>query len=216
MAQAQIQPSIAGVVETYWIGNNQTRGAGQQLTWAEVRARVTKNWSATWSGFDASSFAEYDESYVRYETDSASLRAGRLRTSFGLSDWSELFYSGINHKPLVREMNIVGKTKLDRDDSGAEYTINIGSLQFQAAALDTSLTRAQVGPDRLDHATVTAQYGAGPCIIGAEVLSQTDYSQKIYGGNVRYTLPHWIAKGEWAFGRQHTLRRESPCRRRYL
>jgi hypothetical protein len=164
------------------------------------KSRISNSWSMKWSGFDAGSFAAYDESYVRYETDSASIRAGRMRTSFGFSDWSELFYTGINHKPLVREFSLVGRTKLDRDDSGAEVTSNIGPLQLQAAMLETTLTKAQVGPDEINHGTVTAQYGLRDLILGAELLSKTDFSQKIYGGNFRYTIPHWIIKGEYFQG----------------
>ncbi len=194
----QVTPSVSGVVETYWLANPKTKGAYDQAIWAEVRGRLNKNWSLTWSGFDAGSISGYDESYARYETDNASVRAGRLRTSFGFSDWSELLYTGISHRPLVREMNIVGgKTKLDRDDSGAEITTNIGPLQLQVAALDTSLTRAQVGPDTVDSATITAQYGLGELILGAEMLGRTDFSQKVYGGNFRYTIPHWMFKGEY-------------------
>jgi len=195
---AQDKPSFSGVVETYWLANPATKGAYDQLIWAEFHGRLNKNWSATWSGFDFGSISGYDESYVRYETDAASIRAGRLRTSFGFSDWSELLYTGISHRPLVREMAIVGgKTKLDRDDSGAEVTANFGPLQLQAAAIDTSLTRAQVGPDTVDSGTITAQYGLGSLILGAEVLGKTDFSQKVYGGNFRYTIPHWMFKGEY-------------------
>jgi len=197
---AQDKPSISGVVETYWLANPATKGAYDQLNWAEFRGRLTKNWSATWSGFDAGSISGYDESYARYETDTASVRAGRMRTSFGFSDWSELFYTGISHKPLVREMSIVGKTKLDRDDSGAEVTTNIGALQLQAAAIETSLTRAQVGPSAIDSGTITAQYGLGSLILGSEVLGRTDFSQKVYGENFRYTFPHWTLKGEYFEG----------------
>jgi len=58
-------------------------------------------------------------------------------------------------------MNLVGTTRLDRDDSGAEITGIIGPLQLQASMLDTSLIKAQVGPVRVDHGTLTAQYGPG-------------------------------------------------------
>jgi len=188
------------VAETYGFANNLTRGAYQQMTWFELRTRVSDKWSATWSGFDAGSYCAYDESYVRYEADRYNVRAGRLRSSFGFSDWSELFYSGFNHKPLVREMNLVGKTRLDRDDTGAEVTVNSGPLQIQAAALDTTLTKAQVGPDAVNHASLTAQYAFGQLILGSEVMDQTDFSQKVYGANFRYTVPHWIFKGEYFEG----------------
>lgn len=197
---AQTQPTVNGVAETYWFADNNVRGAYEQLTWAEIKARVDRHWSATWSGNDFGSISGFDESYVRYETDTGSLRAGRLRTSFGYSDWSELLYNGINHRPLVREAALVGKTRLDRDDSGAEASANFGPLQLQAAVIDTSLSRAQVGPDSLDHSTVTAQYCIGSIIFGAEGLSKTDFSEKIYGGSFRYTIPHWLFKGEYFEG----------------
>ncbi len=193
-------PKLSGVVETYWLSNSNARGSYQMNTWAELKARINSNWSAVWSGYDAQSFAGYDESYVRYEVDAGSVRVGRLRSSFGFSDWSELLYSGINHRPLVRECNLVGKIKLDRDDSGAEASANFGPLQIQAAMIDTGLTRAQVGPDKLDHATVTAQYGLGQVILGGEFLGKTDLTEKLVGANVRYTVPHWIFKGEFFEG----------------
>ena len=197
---AQDQPSLSGVIETYGVANSNIRGGSQQMSWAEFRARVSHNWSVTWSGYDAGSYSGYDESYARYELDNWSIRAGRLRTSFGFSDWSELFYNGFNHKPLIREMNIVGKTWLDRDDAGAEFTVNSGALQLQASAVQTQLTRAQVGASGIDHGTLTAQYGVGPFILGAEALWATDWTQKVYGANIRYTIPHWIFKGEYFEG----------------
>ncbi len=196
----QVQPSVSGVIETYFLSNNQLRGTKQTTTWAELHGRATKNWSATWSGWDGGSFTGYDESYVRYESNQLSARVGRLRTSFGFSDWSELFYTGINHTPLIREMNLVGNTALDRDDSGIEGTFNAGPLQVQASLVDTQLNRIQIGPNRVDHGTLTLQYGLGDLILGAELLAQNDFSQKIYGLNARYTIPHWIFKGEYFAG----------------
>jgi hypothetical protein len=167
------------------------------MSWAELRARLTKNWSAVWSGNDSlNANAGFDESYIRYETDKGSIRAGRLRTSFGFSDWSELFYTGFNHKPLVREMRIVGTSTLDRDDSGAEVTANFGALQVQASVLDIATGKQQFTPNRADHGTITGQYSIGNWTLGLVALDKNDGSEKVYGGNFRYTLPHWIFKGE--------------------
>jgi hypothetical protein len=200
VARAQTQPTVSGVAETYWLADNNVRGAYVALTWAEIKARISDHWSATWSASDYGSISAYDESYVRYETDMGSIRAGRLRTSFGFSDWSEYYYTGINHIPLVRQVNLVDETRLNRDDSGAEATANLGPLQLQAALIDTSITKAQVGPDSLDHATTTAQYGFGSLILGVNALTKTDFAQKVYGGNFRYTIPHWLFKGEYFEG----------------
>jgi hypothetical protein len=200
LAAAQTQPSVSGVIETYWLADKNVAGATQQFTWAEIKARVTDNWSTTWSGSDFGSIGVYDETYVRYEKDFGSIRAGRMRTSFGYSDWSDLFYTGINHKPLVREANLVRRTRLDRDDSGAEASVNFGPLQVQVALIDIYPTRAQVGPGELDRATLTAQYGFGPLILGVEALEKTDFSQKVYGGSFTYTVPHWLFKGEYFEG----------------
>lgn len=199
-ATGQTAPTVSGVVETYYRTNPQMRGDAQQLSWVELRGKITNDWSVTWSGYDSNGFAGYDEAYLRYEKDARSIRAGRMRTSFGYSDWSELLYSGFNHRPLVRELNLVGTTKLDRDDSGAEVTETFGPLQLQAAMVKTSLSKAQVGPDALDHGALTAQCGIGRLIVGAEVLSKTDFSEKVYGTSFRYTIPHWIFKGEYFEG----------------
>ena len=200
LAGAQINPHISGVLETYFLTHNGVGGAYDQRSWAELRARIDNHWSAVWSGYDFQSIGGYDETYARYEIDNGSIRAGRLRTSFGFSDWSELWYNGFNHLPLVREFNIVGKTHLDRDDSGAEVTANFGQLQIQAASIDTNLTKCQVGPDRVDHTTATAQYGFGRFIAGAEILAQNDGSEKVYGATARYTYPHWLVRAEYFEG----------------
>lgn len=176
--------------------NNGVKGAYNQLNWADLRARIDKHWSATWSGYDRQGIAGYDETYARYEIDNASIRAGRMRTSFGFSDWSELWYNGFNHLPLVREFNIVGKTRLDRQDSGAEATANFGRLQLQAAEIDTTPTKEQVGPDKVNYTTVTAQYGFGSLIAGGEMLTENDGSEKVYGATFRYTYPHFLVRAE--------------------
>ena len=199
-ASGQTVPTVSGVFETYFRTNPQMRGDAQQLSWVELDGKISNDWSVTWSGYDSNGFAGYDEAYLRYEKGAHSIRAGRMRTSFGYSDWSELLYSGFNHRPLVRELSLVGSTKLDRDDSGAELTENIGALQLQAAMVKTTVSKTQVGPQEIDHGMLTAQYGTGPLIVGAEILSKTDFSEKIYGGSFRYTIPHWIFKGEYFEG----------------
>jgi hypothetical protein len=196
LSAAQVSPTLSGVIETYWVANGHSRGSTQQLTWAELRGRVSKNWSFTLSGYDSSSDSSYDESFVRFENGPSSIRMGRLRTSFGFSDWSELFYTGFNRTPFVREMVLVGETVLDRDDAGAEVSTNIGPLQLQAALFDSYRKDNQIAPGEINHATVTAQYGVGSLILGAEALAETDLSEKVYGASIRYSIPHWIFKGE--------------------
>ena len=195
-AGARDVPNVWGVIETYPLSQQGVRGIRHYMTWGELHAKVDGDTSLVGSFQVWPTWTALDESYVDVEHGPVEIRVGRIRTSFGFSDWSEMMYGSLNHIALVRESRLVGSIRLDRDDSGAEATIFRGPIQVQAAGIDTDLTHYQVLPDRVHTGTLRVQGSFGNLILAGDALDQFQGSQTILGLDARWTLPHLIAKME--------------------
>jgi hypothetical protein len=189
-------PSLSGVIETYFSANQEHRGFVQQFTWSELDLRVSDHWKATASYLLSPSNKSFDEAYIQYQEGPNSIRAGRIRTEFGFSDWSELFYNGFNHLPLVRVVPLAGNLSLTRDDAGAEGTAKIGRLQLQVSAIDPAVGRDQLSPDSISYSTARLQGALERLLVGVDYLSKLAGGTEIYGIDARYTVPHWLFRGE--------------------
>src|SRR5208283_4783241 len=121
-ACAQGQISENTTLETYFSANNVHRGLFNYLSWGETNVRFNNQIKATLSGLTAGGHNSYDEACVAFEKDDEMLRVGRIKTAFGFSAWSDEFYNGFNHIPLVRTAPLANNLALTRDDAGAEAT----------------------------------------------------------------------------------------------
>ena len=189
-------PTVSSVVEGYFLADQEHRGAVNQLYWGETNVRFSSKWKITGSYLLTPKSHSFDEAYVAYEDGPNSVRVGRIRTEFGFSDWSELFYNGFNHIPLVRVVPLVDHLALTRDDAGAEATAKIGPLQLQASAIDAGVGSDQLSPQKISYSTVRLQSSLGGLILGADYLTKLSGDAKIYGLDARFTVPHWIFRGE--------------------
>lgn len=199
-ALGQSYPSLTGTVETYFITEKGRRGFVDLLWWTELDLRLSSKWKAVGSYILFPGGHSFDEAYVSDDEDKFSFRAGRMRTAFGLNDWSDLFYNGFNQLPLLRQISLVDDLFLTREDSGVEATTHLGSVQIQAAAFDDALDRDQLLPNKIDHTTLRLQQEVGPFILGADFLTSFKGDQKIYGVDMRLTQPQLIVRGEAMWG----------------
>jgi hypothetical protein len=195
-AGAQVVPQFWGAVETYEQADPYHRGVRQYLTWGELHARISREFELVGSLHVWPTFTSLDETYLGVDERNSSWRVGRIRTAFGFSDWSDLWYSGVNHIPLVRTCPLVDSLKLNRQDSGIEGTTWVGPLQIQGAGIDTKLDNYQVTPSSLNFGSLRLQYSLGNAMLGIDYLSKLENTEKIYGFDTRLTVPHWILKAE--------------------
>ncbi|AIE84088.1 hypothetical protein OP10G_0720 [Fimbriimonas ginsengisoli Gsoil 348] len=191
---------MSGTVETYYQSDRLSHGFSNVLSWVELNARLNSNLKGTFSITDLRFKRVLDEFNVQYETGGNMIRAGRMRISFGFSNWSELFYTGYNHTPIVRSANLVDKTRLNRDDAGIEITTGGPNLQIQAAVVDSRPSDFQVAPKRIRYGSVRVQSSFGPVIAAIDALPSLDGNGSIYGLDLRWTSPHIVAKAEYMKG----------------
>lgn len=203
-AAAQSYPQLSGTVETYFLNNKARRGFVNQLWWTELNARISDRDKITGSYILTPGGHSYDELYYRRDFKDVSLRLGRMRPALGLNTWADLFYTGFNGLPLIRSIKVLNNLGIGGDDSGIEATTHIGSVQLQAAAFDNTLDREQIIPDNLNHATLRAQQTVGNLIAAGDFYTSDKGDQKVYGLDLRYTMPQLLMRGEafWGVGDQ--------------
>jgi hypothetical protein len=198
--KALAQAPVSGTVETFFVASSPKKGFVHRLSWAELNGRLRDNVKATLSLTELPNMRMLDEACLAFEAGPNMVRAGRIRTAFGLSDWSELYYNGFNHLPLIRLFPVVGGLNLLRSDSGIEITTSTGTVQVQAALIDTDPSRFQVLPHRMRHATARLQTAVGPAIIGANVLTGLSGDDRVFGLDFRWATTRFLLRGETLHG----------------
>jgi hypothetical protein len=193
-------PNVSGTLESYFVNNPQTRGVQSLLWYGQLDYHPSNEFN-----FDASYFLYpggngFDELYARAQIDRFSVRVGRIWTQFGLDSWADLYYTGFNQLPLVRQIDLVGDEELTRQDSGAEVTYNNAATQVTGAIFDDNLGDNQVLPEKVDHASLRVQQGFGAFIGGLDFLSSFDGDEKVYGFDGRFTEPNLIVRAEGYWG----------------
>jgi hypothetical protein len=188
-------------LESYFSSNRLHHGLFHYLSWGQTNVRFTNNLKVTVSGLTAGGHNSYDEACISIEEDNRILRLGRIKTAFGFSNWSEVFYNGFNHIPIMRLTPLANGLILTRDDAGAELTFGTPNLQAQAAVIDTSLSPAQFAPKRADHASVRLQTNQGDFIVAADVLKSLLGSTDVYGLDARWSVPRLLVRAEVMAGR---------------
>jgi hypothetical protein len=200
MASARAQSPVYGVLESYFKADRTTHGAMHRMSWGELNWRVQPNLKLTGSFTQMPDNWTLDEVAASLDYKGSMLRAGRMRTAFGFNNWSELYYNGFNHVPLVRGNALVDGTRLGRDDSGLEFTTNLSGLQLQVAAVDTHLVDQQITPNNVDTGILRLQGASGRFVLGLDALKRLRHEQGIYGFDLRYTAPYVTSRTEFFTG----------------
>ena len=199
-AGARGQSPIYGSLETYLGVSRSFGGIRDTLTWGEINYRAQSDLKLTASFTTYSDYSTLDELCATYDFKGVSLRAGRFRTAFGFSNWSEFMYDGCDHLPLVKTYPLSDRVPLLRDDSGVEATTTVAGVQVQAALVDTTLAHDQLTPDDTDTGTLRVQAPLGAFIVGVDALRRLREEEGIYGLDVRYTAPRVVGRAEFYDG----------------
>jgi hypothetical protein len=170
------------------------------MSWGEIHARVNPNFKGTLSYTQFPTRKMLDEACLAFENGPVMVRAGRFRTAFGFSNWSELFYTGINHAPLIRSQPLAPGLRLLRDDTGVEVTEAGPWVQIQAALVDTSPSQFELSPTQLRAASLRVQSAFGPLILGLDALPSLRGDSSVYGLDARWTSPRFLVRAEYMRG----------------
>lgn len=198
-------PTIHGVYESYFLTNRSFRGVVRRGSWDEINVDFKNGLGITASEVLLPTNHFLDERFIRTTLkDGTYLQAGRFRSAFGFGDWTELFYKGFNYVPIIRLFPVTNGISLFRDDTGAQATFNLGSFQFQTAAIDIAPSDEQFIPQRVNHANVRVQTMVGPVIVGGSVFSGFEHEERAFGLDFRYSIPRLIIRSEFIRGNGNT------------
>jgi hypothetical protein len=143
-----------------------------------------------------------DETYAQIVHDDNVFRLGRIRPSFGLSNWSDFYYTPFIGLPMIRSysVNVVPGVSLFQLARGAEIAGSKGAFQYQASAVDSSDDDWHVLPGQTDTGVARFQFSQGRFILGMsgfdKVADNYGPAEQIVGIDYRYTAPRLQIRGE--------------------
>ncbi len=191
------QAEIHGIFESLNYAYRGQKGIARQVQWNEYRLRFDDHFDSVFSDLQIPGInSQTDEGYLRYQNGPVSIRAGRIRPTFGFADWSELVYNPIALRPIVRAVALSGSIGVSNQASGPEITLSHQNFQLQLAVLDTKLSDLQLIGEKHDHIMARAQITEGSTIVGLNLMSGAAKTDKVYGIDARWTAPHLQIRGE--------------------
>lgn len=143
-----------------------------------------------------------EDTYLQYSSGLNVMRAGRFRSAFGFSNWSELYYTPIIGLPMIRAygQNLTPGTPLNRLDRGFDLQGGRPALQYQVALVDAKDNDWQITPSSPNTLVGRIQAAIGPVMIGLNGLAQisgSNAAQRSLGGmDFRWTAPRLQLRGE--------------------
>jgi len=95
---------------------------------------------------------------------------------------------------------VSGGRNVISDNAGVEAILTKGDFQLQASVVDSDLADDQVLPTNLNYATLRAQESIGPVLLGEDFLSNASGDDRMYGMDLRWTLPRIQLRSEILIG----------------
>jgi hypothetical protein len=196
-------------VEQYFEADPSHRGIQGSLTYVRLDADLDHGVKLVGSFVQTPGYPWLDETYAEWEHGRDIFRLGRIRSDFGFSTWSDLYYTPIIGLPMIRNYNvdIVPGISLYREDRGFEWESYNGPVQWQLEAVDSSDNDWAIAPGSLDTGIARLQLCAGPVLIGldgfAKGADNFGPAQQIGGLDLRYTTGRAQFRGEVDQGLGH-------------
>ena len=210
-ASAEQYPSLTGLVENHidYDFGGATSNIGRQITWINTETDLSLDTTVVASvlnyneqGLFDQGTTSFDETYIEHYVGNDRFRIGRIRSAFGFSDWSELYYQGLPRLPLVRDYPSGGGLDLDRVDAGAEWQTTKNANQLTVAVIDANSGKFELLPEKINHVAVRLQSYQGAFIVGLNALQQLQYrseESQLYGFDLRWSSPHIQIRSEWDY-----------------
>ncbi len=193
---------FSGVIENYYISNINMRGAQHRMTWMQLVADVNAHWRFVGTNAQRINANALDETYGEYNDRGTTVRAGVMRSAFGFSDWSELWYTGLINFPMFKGGYGSNDFRFIRLDTGVQVTGGTPELQYQVGLVDSNRKSRQLLPEHMDRGVARLQTAKGPFIIGLSGFQQvvgTDSEHvRAYGLDARWTAPNIQFRAEVA------------------
>lgn len=190
------------MLEQYLESDPTHRGIQGTLTYLRIDADLDHGVSLVGSYAQAPGYPWLDEAYAKLERGPDIFKLGRIRSDFGFSTWSDLYYTPMIGLPMIRSprVQIVPGISLYREDRGVEWESYRGPVQWQLEGVDSSDNDWSIAPSRLDTGIARLQLSAGPVLIGLNGFAKAsdDYGpdQQIAALDLLWTCGRAEFRGE--------------------
>jgi len=204
-AQSEYRP-VSGVLEHYyWAYEEGNRvEAGQHARYLHLRTALHSAVRLAAGAITLAGKSHLDENYAEFGGDRLRWRVGRFRAAFGHSDWSECYYTGFVHGPLVRTTPFGQNLPLNRLDTGIDLLAGSGAFQYQIGVIDARARSYALLPARPDHLVTRLQFYQGSLILGWNMLvepGRLGSGTRLFDVDWRWSAPQVQMRGEFATGR---------------
>ena len=159
------------------------------------------DWSltATYWSYPACHFYEVDDTHLDYDDGSLHVKVGRFLVPVGQDDWDDEWYSGTVFMPMIQLIRYGSFGALWHTSTGAEASVPVGPGTFTAALVSSSQQKNQLLPDDFDRAVFRYQGYVQGLTYGVSALTDSKglgKDERLLDLDLRYTTPHFIARGE--------------------
>jgi len=141
---------FSGTIENYYLSNINMRGAQDRMTWMQLIADVNPHWRLVATNQQRINSNALDETFSEYSDKGTTIKGGVMRSAFGFSDWSELWYSGIINFPMVKGGYGSSDFRFVRLDTGLQISGGPPNFQYQSGLVDTNRKPRQLLPQHMD------------------------------------------------------------------
>lgn len=194
--------AVHGLFEQFFTADRSGRGIKSQMGFWQLTTNLSPTTQFVTSYLQQGDDHAVDELYGQLDTGPVVFRAGRFRSAFGFSNWSEMHYNPIIALPLVRAYNqaVAPDISLNRLDRGLDVRGGSPTIQYQIAVVDSSDNDWQVVPETLHSTVARLQASMGPVMLGLNGFAKInggDLSEKrIIGADLRWTGRRTQLRGE--------------------
>ena len=158
--------------------------------------------SATMSWFDYPycTLQQLHETFLKYEMNGASIRFGRIMPQIGQSSWDDQWYSGIVQLPYIEHSTFDTYFDLMKSTNGVDFTFPISNHTVSLTALSVSDEKNKWIPQDINRAAFRIEGFQNSLTFGFGAMGDIHSGGRdvnLFEIDGRYTVPHWIFRGEW-------------------
>jgi len=196
---------LEGIIENFYRATPASHGPVHRLSWVELKTDLNAKVGLVGTLLVFPNREVLDETYFRLTLRDVEVRAGRLRSAFGHSGWSEAFYTPVINTPMARSAQMLPGVAILRFDTGIDIRGGGPQLQYQAGLIDVSNATWQIAPDRPEYGVIRLQTQQGDVILGLNALNKVSgqgaNDSQIYGVDFRWTKERVEVRAELVQGK---------------
>ncbi|MBS1716278.1 MAG: hypothetical protein JSS72_00930 [Armatimonadetes bacterium] len=161
---------VSGTHESQYVSEPGAHGVVEGYNWTQVFIDPNPTLRFVYTQLSTPTKFYQDETYLQITKDQRFLRIGRLRTAFGLSDWTEVAYRGFIYQPIIRYSKFGTDIYIGRLETGIQYSDLVGKIQIDASIVDPESTYTRkIIPNQFSYGSLKLQTWTGKVVYGASI-----------------------------------------------